>query len=113
MSTAPLFIRRLDKPTRPELTPHQEKITMPKTQDQSANHNGQHALSKPRLDRMHQILSGYIDRQELPGLVALVSHHDDVHIETLGTLAFNQAAPMRTDTIFRIASLAKPVTAVL
>jgi CubicO group peptidase (beta-lactamase class C family) len=70
------------------------------------------SLSKPRLDRMHQILSGYIDRKELPGLVALVSHHDDVHIETLGTLAFNQSAPMQTDTIFRIASLTKPVTAV-
>ncbi|HYZ73248.1 MAG TPA: serine hydrolase domain-containing protein [Chthoniobacterales bacterium] len=61
---------------------------------------------------MHQILSGYIDRKELPGLVALVSHQDDVHVETLGTLSFNQSAPMRLDTIFRIASLAKPVTAV-
>jgi CubicO group peptidase (beta-lactamase class C family) len=70
------------------------------------------AFSKPRLDRMHQILAGYIERKEMPGLVALVSHHDDVHIETLGTLCFNQYAPMRTDTIFRIASLAKPVTAV-
>jgi CubicO group peptidase (beta-lactamase class C family) len=70
------------------------------------------AFSKPRLDRMHQILAGYIERKEMPGLVALVSHHDDVHIETLGTLCFNQSAPMRTDTIFRIASLAKPVTAV-
>ncbi|HEX4200851.1 MAG TPA: serine hydrolase domain-containing protein [Chthoniobacterales bacterium] len=61
---------------------------------------------------MHQILSGYIDRKELPGLVALVSHQDDVHVETLGTLSFNQSAPMRLDTIFRIASLTKPVTAV-
>ena len=69
-------------------------------------------FSEPRLERMHQVLSGYIERQEMPGLVALVSHHDEVHVETLGTLAFNQAAPMRTDTIFRIASLAKPVTAV-
>jgi CubicO group peptidase (beta-lactamase class C family) len=69
------------------------------------------SFSKPRLDRMHQILSGYIDRKEMPGLVALVSHHDDVHIETLGTLSFNNSAPMRADTIFRIASLAKPVTA--
>jgi CubicO group peptidase (beta-lactamase class C family) len=85
---------------------------MPKTQDQSANHSGQHALSKPHLERMHQILSGYIERKQMPGLVALVSHYDDVHVETLGTLAFNQSAPMRTDTIFRIASLAKPVTAV-
>jgi CubicO group peptidase (beta-lactamase class C family) len=69
-------------------------------------------FSKPRLDRMHQILSGYIERKQMPGLVALVSHYDDVHIETLGTLAFDQSAPMQTDTIFRIASLAKPVTAV-
>ena len=69
-------------------------------------------FSKPRLDRMHQVLSGYIERKQMPGLVALVSHYDDVHIETLGTLAFNQSAPMQTDTIFRIASLAKPVTAV-
>ena len=42
----------------------------------------------------------------------MVSHHDDVHIEALGTLTLNQSASMRTDTIFRIASLAKPVTAV-
>jgi|SRR5580704_2063623 CubicO group peptidase (beta-lactamase class C family) len=69
-------------------------------------------FSKPRLERMHQVLSGYIERKEMPGLVALVSRHDEVHVETLGTLAFNQSAPMRTDTIFRIASLAKPVTAV-
>jgi CubicO group peptidase (beta-lactamase class C family) len=69
-------------------------------------------FSKPRLERIHQILSGYIERKQMPGLVALVSHYDDVHIETLGTLAFNQSAPMQTDTIFRIASLAKPVTAV-
>ena len=69
-------------------------------------------FSKPRLERMQQILSGYIDRQEMPGLVALISHQDEVHVETLGTLSFNQSAPMRTDTIFRIASLAKPVAAV-
>jgi CubicO group peptidase (beta-lactamase class C family) len=69
-------------------------------------------FSRPRLDHMHQVLSGYIERKEMPGLVALVSHRDEVHVETLGTLALNQSAPMRTDTIFRIASLAKPVTAV-
>src|SRR6201989_2704448 len=73
---------------------------------------GTTGLSKPRLERMRQVLSGFIDRKEMPGLVALVSHHDDVHVETLGTLSFNQSAPMRVDTIFRIASLAKPVTAV-
>ncbi len=69
-------------------------------------------LSKSRLDRMHQVLSGHIERKEMPGLVALVSHHDDVHTETLGTLAFDNPAPMTRDTIFRIASITKIITAV-
>ncbi|MFA6312817.1 MAG: serine hydrolase domain-containing protein [Sterolibacterium sp.] len=69
-------------------------------------------LSKPRLERLHSVLSGYVERREMPGLVALVSRHDDVHVETLGTLSFEHPAPMRRDAIFRIASLTKPVTAV-
>ncbi|HMG36114.1 MAG TPA: serine hydrolase domain-containing protein [Blastocatellia bacterium] len=69
-------------------------------------------LSKSRLERMHEVLSGYVERKEMPGLVALVSHNDDVHVETLGTMSLDQPAPMKRDTIFRIASLAKPITAV-
>jgi len=70
------------------------------------------SLSQPRLERMHQVLSGYVERRDMPGLVALVSHHDHVHVETLGTLSFGRPAPMKRDTIFRIASLSKPITAV-
>jgi len=44
---------------------------------------------------MHQVLSGFIERKEMPGLVALVSHHDDVHVETLGTQAFDDPSPMK------------------
>jgi hypothetical protein len=51
------------------------------------------------------VLSGHVERKEMPGLVALVSHHDDVHVEVLGTLAFGDPAPMKRDTIFRIASI--------
>ena len=69
-------------------------------------------LSTSRLERLHHVLSGYVEREEMPGLVALVSHHDDVHVEALGTRAFGQAAPMTRDTIFRIASITKPITAV-
>jgi CubicO group peptidase (beta-lactamase class C family) len=61
---------------------------------------------------MHQVLSGFVERKEMPGLVALVSHHDNVHVETLGTLAFDDTSPMKNDTIFRIASLTKVVAAV-
>lgn len=69
-------------------------------------------LSKSRLERMHRALSGHVERKDMPGLVALVSHHDDVHVEEIGTLAFDSPAPMRRDTIFRVASLVKPITAV-
>jgi CubicO group peptidase (beta-lactamase class C family) len=69
-------------------------------------------LSKLRLQRVRQVLSGHIERKEMPGLVALVSHNHDLHVETLGALAFDNPAPMARDTIFRIASLTKLVTAV-
>lgn len=69
-------------------------------------------MLRPRLDRLHRTLSGYIERGEMPGLVALVSQGEEVHVETLGTLAFDNPAPMRRDTIFRIASITKPIAAV-
>ncbi len=69
-------------------------------------------LSKPRLERLHDVLSGYIHRGDMPGLVALVSCHSDLHMETLGTMSVGHHAPMKHDTIFRIASLTKPITAV-
>lgn len=48
----------------------------------------------------------------MPGLVALVSRHNDVHGETLGTMSVGQPVPMKRDTIFRIASITKPIAAV-
>jgi CubicO group peptidase (beta-lactamase class C family) len=69
-------------------------------------------FSKAGLERMHRVLSGHVERKQMPGLVALVSHHDDVHVEVLGTLAFDNPAPMKRDTIFRIASITKPIAAV-
>jgi len=51
---------------------------------------------------MHRVLSGHIERRDLPGLMALVSRHDDVHVETLGTMSFGNPAPMKRDTILRI-----------
>lgn len=69
-------------------------------------------LTKPGLDRMHRVLCGYVERKEVPGLVALLSHDDQVQIEGLGTMSADEPSLMKRDTIFRIASLTKPVTAV-
>jgi len=46
----------------------------------------------------------------MPGLVALVSRRGEVHVEAIGTQSFD-GTPMRRDTIFRIASMTKPVIA--
>ena len=57
-------------------------------------------FSRSRLDRMHEILSGHVERREVPGIVALVSRDDDVHVEVLGAMALGLPAPMKRDTIF-------------
>ncbi|HEV2634880.1 MAG TPA: serine hydrolase domain-containing protein [Actinocrinis sp.] len=69
-------------------------------------------LSPQRLEHMHEVLSGYVTRRELPGLVAVIRRHGRVYTHTIGTLAFDDPEPMTVDTPFRIASLTKPVTAV-
>ena len=59
---------------------------------------------------MHDILTGYVDRGELPGLVALISRKGSVHVEAIGSLSID-GPPIWRDTIFRISSMTKPVTA--
>jgi CubicO group peptidase (beta-lactamase class C family) len=68
-------------------------------------------LSKARLERMHDVMARYVERGDLPGLVTLVSRRGEVHIDAIGTLAVDGRAPMRHDSIFRISSMTKPVTA--
>ncbi len=53
-----------------------------------------------------------MDAGELTGLVTLVSRRGQVEVDAIGTMAVGSAEPMRRDTIFRVASMTKPVTAV-
>src|SRR5436189_2103743 len=68
-------------------------------------------LSKARLGRMHDVMAGYVERGDVPGLVTLVSRRGEVHVDAIGMKAFEGLAPMRRDTIFRISSMTKPITA--
>src|SRR5947209_11293011 len=68
-------------------------------------------LSRARLGRMHDVVGGYVERGERPGLVTLVSRRGEVHVDVIGTQAFADPAPMRRDTIFRISSMTKPIIA--
>lgn len=69
-------------------------------------------LSKARLVRMHDVMAGHVERGDLPGLVTVIDRHGETHVDTIGTMAVDGDEPMRRDTIFRIASLTKPITAV-
>jgi CubicO group peptidase (beta-lactamase class C family) len=61
---------------------------------------------------MRAVLLGHLAEDQIPGLVALVSHRGREHVEAMGTFALGGGAAMRRDTIFRLASMTKPVTAV-
>jgi CubicO group peptidase (beta-lactamase class C family) len=68
-------------------------------------------LSNARLGRMHDVMAGYVERGEMPGIVTLVSRRGKVHVDAIGMKAVGGSDPVRRDTIFRIASMSKPVTA--
>lgn len=69
-------------------------------------------LSRTRLNRMHDVMMGYVERGNVPGLVTLVSRRGETHVDVIGMKAFGDSTPMQRDTIFRISSMTKPVTAV-
>ena len=56
-------------------------------------------------------MAGYVKRGELPGLVYLISRRGEVHVDAIGTMSHGGKEPMRRDTIFRIASMTKPIVA--
>ena len=63
------------------------------------------------LDRLHEAMAARVANGELPGMVTLVAHGEDVHVDTIGVMAFGGNEPMRRDTIFRITSMTKPILA--
>ena len=67
-------------------------------------------LSPAGLARFGAVAAGHVDGGGIPGLVALVASGDQVHVEVVGALA-EGGAPVRRDSLFRIASTTKPITA--
>ena len=59
-------------------------------------------------DRMFQ---SAVEKQEIPGVVAAVVNKDRVlYLKAFGKQDVGRGIPMSTDTVFRIASMTKPVT---
>jgi CubicO group peptidase (beta-lactamase class C family) len=66
-------------------------------------------LTTTGLARLGEVAASHVGPDRAPGLVALVASGDDVHVETLGSLAID-GAPMTRDALFRISSTTKPIT---
>ncbi len=70
-------------------------------------------FSSERLENLHALIQGEIDRKELAGAVTILARHGKVvDYRTYGLKDMAAASPMTKDTIFRDYSMTKPVTGV-
>jgi CubicO group peptidase (beta-lactamase class C family) len=70
-------------------------------------------MSAERLERLHRGMQGFVDRREAAGIVTLVARDGKVaDVHAVGFQDIESKKAMRTDTIFRIASMTKPITSV-
>ena len=70
-------------------------------------------MSSERLARIAPAMQRYIDTRRVPGTITAVLRRGKlVHLEVLGQMDVAADKPMRRDTVFRIASMTKPITSV-
>jgi CubicO group peptidase (beta-lactamase class C family) len=60
---------------------------------------------------MQDMLERHVTEGAVPGAVALLAHGDKVEVAAAGSHDVEGTAPMTRDSIFRIASITKPITA--
>ena len=63
------------------------------------------------LARIDEIVERAVEQGQAPGVVAAVARGDSLHVATAGVMAVG-GPPMGRDTLFRISSNTKPITAV-
>jgi CubicO group peptidase (beta-lactamase class C family) len=70
-------------------------------------------LSSDRLRRIQQMIQRHLDAKDFSGAVTLVARKGKVvHFEGHGLADIEAGKPMQTGTLFRLASMTKPMTAV-
>ena len=63
------------------------------------------------MTKLHDILEAAVSDGPLPGAVALIARGDDIDVQVVGSVDADGSAPMTRDSIFRVASITKPMTA--
>ncbi len=72
-----------------------------------------HGFDSAKLAMVRPALEAFVERGELAGIVTLASRGGEiVQAEAIGWSDIETKAPMRSDTLFRIASMTKPITSV-
>jgi CubicO group peptidase (beta-lactamase class C family) len=70
-------------------------------------------MSSAGLRNLSYLVQRYIDDRKLPGAISLVARRGKVvHFDTYGSMDDERQKPMRSDTIFRIYSMTKPIASV-
>lgn len=68
-------------------------------------------LSAERLDRIQDVMARHVQQEQIPGAVTLVARRGEiVHHEAVGYRFVEEDEALGTDAVFRIASMAKPIT---
>lgn len=68
-------------------------------------------LDSAKLLKIRAAMQKFVDRQEIAGAVTVVGRHDRVALlDAVGFQDIEAKKPMRGDSLFRIASMTKPVT---
>ncbi len=62
--------------------------------------------------RLRDVMASHVEQDHVGGVAWLAVRDDDVEVGWSGTLTRGDPAPVQRDSIFRIASMSKPITAV-
>lgn len=89
------------------LAPNAHALGLPGAQPEEVG------LSSERLARATELLRAHVEKGEIAGAVGAVARHGKlVYLEAVGSQDIDAGTAMRTDSVFRIFSMAKPITAV-
>jgi CubicO group peptidase (beta-lactamase class C family) len=76
-----------------------------------SNQNSAQSVQGPRTARIDQAMQAFVDQGQLSGAVTLVADNAHIlHLSAIGRRDIKNDLPMRTDTIFWVASMTKPMT---
>ncbi|MFC1534367.1 serine hydrolase domain-containing protein [Thermodesulfobacteriota bacterium] len=98
---------------KPELQKDQDLETHCASEDLPMAEPEEVGISSERLSRIRPVMERYINLGLVPGVVSLVARRGKVvYLDAIGFQDVEAKIPSTTDTIFRIASMTKPISSV-